>query len=395
MNLSTVSTPFDALLRRAAAIREAFDRLTPALALHTAHEFTPFQFVRCDELGLSQIIRWLFDANGSHGQKGLFLRHYLDKVADRPIFEGVNCDTATAACEVSTTHQDHVGRRIDILVHVGKCCLAIENKPWAVWQENQLAAYFEDIQGRYEDMDCRILALKGWVGSSPRDLTDRISSDKLIDTDYGKFVVILRGTIPYCKAEHIRRFLEAFADHLDHLFGGKSMSLDSNEVARQIIADPDLSTSAFDLIGSRYDLFDELARKIDADLDKRLVESELELIERLSSQGSSVAYPSLALRGRSGSVFRVTFYKGLEGGYWGLKDTDNENLIGDRNRIAADERARANDVKVGAGWIWWKNLIDESDFEKQPDIWRAMANGTLAKLIIEKAEASIECANRT
>lgn len=346
--------------------------------------------MRSDELGLSQIIRWLFDAKGSHGQRGLFLRRYLDEVADEKIFEGVNCDAATAACEVLTTHTDHAGRRIDILIEVGDCYLAIENKPWAVWQENQLGAYFEDIQRRHGDKDCRILALKGWVGDSPANLIADIPSDRLIDTDYTKFAAILRDTIPQCKAEPIRRFVEKLVDYLDHLFRGKSMSVFSDEIAKHIIGDTDLSASAFDLIGSRYELFDELARKLDGDIEGNLAGEELELIERLSSHGTGVPYPSLAIRGARGPVFRVAFYRGLEGAYWGLKEKDNANVVIDRESVADAEREQALSIFEGGGWIWWEHLINEARFDTNADVWKAMNDGTLAKEIVSRAAISIQ-----
>ena len=279
-------------------------------------------------------------------------------------------------------------------MEVGDCCLAIENKPWAGWQENQLGAYFADIKARFPTKDCRILALKGWVGKSPKDLIANIPADRLIDTDYSKFAAILRETIPRCKAEPIRRFLESFVDYLDHLFGGKSMSVFSEGIAPHIIGDTALSASAFDLIESRHDLFDELARKLDAGIEANLAGKALELVERLSTHGTGRAYPSLAIRGELATIFRVTFSQGLEGGYWGLKEKDNENLLNVRESIAGAERDHAPNGREGDGWIWWEPLSSDERFKSNALVWRAMNDGSLARVIVERATASIERAAR-
>src|SRR3954447_12663738 len=45
--------------------------------LHLAEDFNVFDFLRPDENCLSDIVAWLLDPRGSHGQGGAFLEHFL------------------------------------------------------------------------------------------------------------------------------------------------------------------------------------------------------------------------------------------------------------------------------------------------------------------------------
>lgn len=124
-------------------VDELAPRLETARALerqldaHLARRFNVFDYLRRDELGLSRIVADLLNPEGKHGQGASFLKLLLD-----------GCDMKTASPEARTVEVEvekaiKDNRRLDICVRIGGFCLAIENKPYAGDQPNQIRDYLE------------------------------------------------------------------------------------------------------------------------------------------------------------------------------------------------------------------------------------------------------------
>jgi hypothetical protein len=380
------------LLREVGALRKAWRQVSSAIASRTAPDFTPFQFVRTDELGLSQIVRWLFDPNGSHGQRGLFLRAFLEEIIGSSDFSDMVCDRAEVRCEVATTFHGQENRRIDILIQTEDHCLAIENKPWAQWQEAQISAYLDDISQHYPNAEKRrIVALKGWIGTTPPEQLAVERRGELIDTDWPAFTEMLRGTIPACEAESVRRFLEQFCNHLDQLFQGISMSVLSHQITDHILAEESLARSAFELIDSRADIFDALAKQFENQLREKADGKNLSVLSGFGSSGVKDRWPgvSLSRTDTDGPVFRVAFGNLLQGGFWGLPNEGNAALIASADRLARLVRTRLGPVRHGDGWLWWQNLNSIPAFDTNAKMWAAMRDGTLADETVAQAVAAL------
>ncbi len=91
-----------------------------------AHEFNIFDFLRDDEIGLSQIIAHLLNPLASHGQGTFFLQHFLKFTTKETDWEYLDSKTVN----VETEHSTYEGRRIDIYVEISRekpFVLAIEN----------------------------------------------------------------------------------------------------------------------------------------------------------------------------------------------------------------------------------------------------------------------------
>ena len=104
-----------------------------------AHRFNVFDYLRTDELGLSRFVADLLNPEGKHGQGAAFLRCFLDKVG----FEvGGGIDIGGSRVDVELTIEDL--RRLDVAVRIDEHhCLAIENKPYAGDQPNQVKDYLD------------------------------------------------------------------------------------------------------------------------------------------------------------------------------------------------------------------------------------------------------------
>ena len=138
-------------------VKGFFDELAPRLETarildreldrNLAHRFNVLDYLKTDELGLSRIIADLFNPKASHGQGTLFLRRFLANLKglkETPDLSELDRNQITVE-----TEQWKVDITVEINCPDGKYCLAIENKPYARDQENQVKRYLELLEGEY------------------------------------------------------------------------------------------------------------------------------------------------------------------------------------------------------------------------------------------------------
>ena len=131
---------FDGLTPRLETARVLEDELDRQLA----RRFNALDYLRTDEMGLSRIIADLLDPKGKHSQGDVFLRLLLDRLD----FEASG---RLGAAHVSVEHPIKDSRRLDVCVDMdGKRCLAVENKPYAGDQPNQIKDYLDWLKSKYE-----------------------------------------------------------------------------------------------------------------------------------------------------------------------------------------------------------------------------------------------------
>jgi len=142
----------------------------------TAARFSIFHFWNPNEVALSGLIADFLNPQGRHGQGPLFLEKFLSllnrqlKSDDRLSTSALSATEVTT--EAATSHIESSQRRIDILAVNSKSrwVLAIENKPWAVDQVDQLPDYQAHLEAKYAYRDKVMIYLSG-KGSPPQDST--------------------------------------------------------------------------------------------------------------------------------------------------------------------------------------------------------------------------------
>jgi len=141
------------------AARERADRLH---ALEFAPKFSSTALLWPGENALSRVFGWMLDESATHGQGTRFRVLFVDMLLEGAHWPSGAPDWTGAriSCEVPTRD---ASRRIDILMlsRSEGHRLAIENKPWANWQENQLRRYLDDQEGFGSDVV--VLVLVGGV----------------------------------------------------------------------------------------------------------------------------------------------------------------------------------------------------------------------------------------
>ena len=159
-----------------------FDELAPRLETaqaleheldaHLARRFNVFDYLRTDELGLSRVVADLLNPKGKHGQGGIFLKLMLDGLGLKAISHTLEARGAVKV-EVEKAIKDN--RRLDICIHIGGHCLAIENKPYAGDQPRQVRDYLAWLRdGGFEKYALIYLSPSGegpsWGSAKPSDL---------------------------------------------------------------------------------------------------------------------------------------------------------------------------------------------------------------------------------
>ena len=226
-----------------------------------AHRFNVLDYLREDELGLSRIIADLLNPKKSHGQGPLFLQTLLNLERLKSTRNWPDLDKSQILVE--NERKTTASRSIDISVHIdgtdGKtCCLAIENKPYAGDQENQVKDYLEYLEKEYGERF--LLIYISPTGEGPSDRS--IHKTELVAKWKGRFAIMpyYRGQedqandfrIPHsladwlgecrknCEAERLRWFLRDAVIFCQQRFGGEAMvnSIERKTVSDFLLRDP-------------------------------------------------------------------------------------------------------------------------------------------------------------
>ena len=143
--------------------KQGLNVLRPAVAeldRHLARRFNFFHSIAFfgsiplkREDRMSYVLAYLLDPDETHGQRDLFLGKFLEDV-NVDWLSGSNWSLVSIGREVPTTQIENWNRRIDIEIAFqiddDPAAIAIENKPWAGDQDQQLSDYARHLESMYE-----------------------------------------------------------------------------------------------------------------------------------------------------------------------------------------------------------------------------------------------------
>ena len=242
---------------------ELSPRLDTAKALerdldrHLARRFNVFDYVDTLEVGLSRIIADLLNPEARHGQGTLFLATLLEELTE--IRDLPDLGTGfTKPIRVVTERVITNRRRLDISVEIpggnGPFCLAIENKPYAEDQPDQVKDYLDFLEQEYSKRFLLIYLSPTGEGptewSLPRKKLDRwkgrlaimayrgdvairnsgegasadLFDDFRVELSLANWFAACRHR---CEADRLRWFLRDAEAFCQRQFGGHSMVTDS------------------------------------------------------------------------------------------------------------------------------------------------------------------------
>jgi hypothetical protein len=217
---------FSVLREKRKAFADNYAYFAPKLAPH----FNSFNFIRPDELKLSEILAMLLNPKGHHEQGDLFLKLFFTEIE---ITYPNDTTNIKVGCEVSTDRIENTARRIDIEVNFGHHFgLAIENKPWADDQDKQLSDYAKQMGEKFENW-CLI-----YLSGRDTDPKENSATSEERDTwreneqyrkiNFGDIVKWLKNCEAQCQADHVRHFLRDFIGYCENEFLGGTDMIDAN-----------------------------------------------------------------------------------------------------------------------------------------------------------------------
>ena len=198
-------------------------RLLNQTRVHTdrliATRFNVFDYIEPNENRLSDIIADLLNPTGNHGQGDTFLTKFAETVCGCTISA---LPSPLVKREDTTSFIDNYLRRIDILVDFRTFGIAVENKPWANDQIDQINDYVDHLEKKF--MGNFVIVYLSPNGTDPKSISvsksKRLSSEKKLILS--AYTGLFREWLIYCykqsKAEKIRWFLSDFGDYIEAKF---------------------------------------------------------------------------------------------------------------------------------------------------------------------------------
>lgn len=385
------------LLRNVHVYTDVSAKAKDRLADRFAPDFNMFDYLRRNEMGVSSVIAFLLDPKANHGQRHIFLDLFCRKFAEG--FE----KHAEEKWEISTEKQTNDQRRIDIFLESRTCILAIENKPWAWDQKNQLLDYARYIEERRKNgWKLIYLGREGpTTDSIPIEKREQLKDEgRLLCATFEAVEKWLRECAQVCRAPNVRMFIEHFADFVRvNINNSLSMSEAKEMVDNILLKDEASIKSAFLVPPLLDDMKRILLEKLRDDLKSRfnerlLLDDEIEQKDWKRYLGFSVK-----LGGDGDDLCLRLEFQGSELGApcWGIVSTSNDDPKSKESprwitikRIM--DREFPNGGQSDGGWPWYANsgagdldsFIDRN-WGIDPSPWVGIWNGKVAEAFAKLA----------
>lgn len=217
-NKNTYEYLMESFFHKARVEYKAYIKIKRELDRYLSTDFNFIDIIAPDEVKISYILSLLLDPNGTHGQGSKFLEIFLDKLEKL----GLNKISDVSSVEIirekytDLLEEGKQNRRIDLFINVNGIAIAIENKPWAGEQEDQLEDYFrylKKLKNRGGVKDFLLVYLHG-TEEGPHSIskeTIESDSDKFVFTSYRKLLIPwLEECYKECESQKVRFFIKDF-----------------------------------------------------------------------------------------------------------------------------------------------------------------------------------------
>lgn len=336
------------------------------LAESTAPEFSVFDFVRTDEMGLSTCLAALLDPKGAHGQGSTYLRQFLE-ILDAEEHDGW-CDDLNSATVLTEAPANDL-RRLDIHVRLsGGRAIAIENKPWAGDQNLQLSDYASFLERTSREGGWKLVYLSDRPPSDRSIKRDRFT--ELIETGRLKLVSfhVLAGWLARClrltKPINVRSFLEQMEQFIRQRMCGE-VDMSESETVKEIVLGSQGTLRAAILIGKTLHSVKRhlLEHCLRSPFEKAMHDIGLTPVWDHSLLDMRI-YTGFGTRfaREAGGYLRFEFERaGLNGLFWGIRRTQKlENGTPDHPAASALYETMAQAFGRGGSsdyWFWYSTDV--------------------------------------
>jgi hypothetical protein len=374
-------------LTRVADQQKARDNAKKLYRDQLAPDFGTFDFIRPDEMRLSEIIAWLLDPLGTHAQGSLFLKLFCGHF----VLDWTDVDSENASVRIEVPLP--TGRRLDVLVQTksDRKAVILENKPWAGDGKNQIRDY---IAWAREAQASYLLIYLSSDGSGPREDSiseaelEREKADKTCQAiGYGELLPWLADCRKECRADRVITFIRDFEKYIEKTFKGVSDVTETREIARQIASSADMIRPAFSVLAAEEDVKGFLLEKL-CDEIAEVVGNEFKNVDvqRSLTARNKYCYIGICLNEESRFCFSLE-WQGTHFDWliWGLARHDRQANAGEHTKKFTD---LFGEGRQSEDWAWYRVASANDailplarDWRHNPQPWQAIANGELGKCI--------------
>ena len=336
---------------------------------HLALDFTIFDYLRSDEMGLSRIIADLLDPNASHGQGSTFLREFAKRIEQEWISDANDW-------KVKTEKKVNGQRRIDIYLESSDGIIGIENKPWAIDQKDQLIDYANYLKEHHERW---LLIYLGNGEPSSESITkenrERLKlSGNLICCNFFELSNWLDDCAIKTKALNVRVFVDEFNNFIRRNINGELDMSEEKEVLEEIRKSLSNISAAFHISNAMSKLKQDLLQLLHDQLETKFSENGFLLVWDNGMNSAWMKYTGFGVKFNSQQDKYLRFeFDGasLQQALWGIRRTD-ESV-----EYNAAKWKVINDLMMsvfGTGkqsewWPWWSSVPD-ANFKKEYKNWQ-------------------------
>lgn len=367
---------------KTATLKEARERFADRLA----PDFSIFDYLRTDEMGLSRCIGSLLDPTEKHGQKDVFLKLFLKKI---------DWSEDTKIHSVSLEKQANGQRRIDIYLQFKTGdIIGIENKPWAGLQKNQLSDYASFIDRKAGDKKWSLIYLSnnepsddGGIGKEKKEELE--SEGKFIQLRYSTIIEWLEDCACKSKALIVRLFIEELAKFIRININGELEMSEENEIKNLILASPQNIESAFHVFLVMRSVKEALLKKFHDDLKDKVKAKGFDLVwddamyrDWTANSGFGVKFSE-----NQNLYLRFEFYgTGLSKLLWGIR---REKASIEKNDIIWSKVNEVMSAQFSSGskpevwWPWWSWIADNTEFG---DVYGNWSSSAIPWILMNKGE---------
>lgn len=381
-----------ALLEDVFAIQASNRRNRVEVARYTAPNFTPLDFLDTKERGLSRILAWLLNPQGSHEQGAVFLDEFM-RWLDLDDEWRRDLDSAKVILEAPTIVAKRVGY-LDVLVRLKGRMLAIENKPAAVDQPEQVRRYLADLSSRRLDAYC-LVYLSG-SGRAPSDKSvgedefgAAVAAGTLRVQGYAAIADWMNACMPRCAAPSVSAMLDGIKKHVLREFAGVTDIKQAEQVADRVVGSEDMLDSALALL--------EAGPLIKERLIAILIKQVEDLIRM--KRGWSICRSDLGPTNNSGLIIGLTRATSVGFGiqfdrsdyqwlFYGVNSVDGRPLPRGVKKSIQCLVGTTNGTQM---WPVWKQVGPNDKFFPMSktigrEFWMGLRDGSVARMLVDFVE---------
>ncbi len=381
----------DELLKAIAFKTETIYEARKRFFSHLALDFTIFDYLRRDEMGVSRIIADLLDPSASHGQGSTFLKEFAKKI-------GQGWISLANDWKVRTEKQVNGQRRIDIYLESSDGIIGIENKPWAIDQKDQLIDYANYLKEHHERW---LLIYLGNGEPSAESITkenrERLTlSGNLICCNFFELSNWLDDCAIKTKALNVRVFVDEFNNFIRRNINGELDMSEEKEVLEEIRKSLSNISAAFHISNAMSKLKQDLLQLLHDQLETKFSENGFLLVWDNGMNSAWMKYTGFGVKFNSQQDKYLRFeFDGasLQQALWGIRRTDESVEYNSAKWKVINDLMMSvfGTGKQSEWWPWWSSIPD-ANFKKEYKNWQNsyspwidIENGQLATNIYKLA----------